>query len=147
MGTRKYEISEADKQRIIKTAAYVVDLMKGQGVIVQRYDALSTLSIYLKFDYGIANTLRISDHRGKDKLSYKYNIRTDVNEFYQVGEGATEMNFYPFDQVDACLKKILLARYGKIAQYGWRSYERLMNKTVDKMAESKNRFWKSATHV
>jgi hypothetical protein len=135
------------KKRIKDTADYVVKVMKSQGVIVQRYDALSTLSVYLKFDYGLLNTLRISDHRGKDKLSYKYNIRTDIETYYQSGEGATEMNFYPFSEVDACLKKILLVRFAKIARYGSAGYQRAIEKTLSKKANTKNRFWLSATHV
>lgn len=130
-----------------KVADYAIEIMKGQGVVVQRYDAKSTQSIYLKFDYGIANSLRISDHEGRNKLTYKYNIRGDIEKYHFHGKGATEANFYPLTDVDACLKKILLARYSKIAGLGLSKYKQLMDDTVSKMAESKNRFWISSTHL
>lgn len=50
-------------------AAYVCDRLAGK-VLIHRYDAYSTNSVYLKFDYGVANSLRIADHAGKEYLSY-----------------------------------------------------------------------------
>ena len=37
-------------------AAYVCDRLVGK-VLIHRYDAYSTNSVYLKFDYGVANSL------------------------------------------------------------------------------------------
>ena len=45
-----------------------------EGFIVQRYGAYTTSSIYLKLDYGVCNSIRISDHPGKRYLKYRYNI-------------------------------------------------------------------------
>ena len=45
--------------------------------IVHRYVAYSTSSIYLKLDYGIACGIRIADHSGKKKYSYRFNIIKD----------------------------------------------------------------------
>lgn len=42
-------------------AAYVCDKLAGK-VLIHRYDAYSTNSVYLKFDYGLGNSLRLSDH-------------------------------------------------------------------------------------
>lgn len=42
-------------------AAAVIKRLIGK-VVIHRLDAYSTNSIYLKFDYGIVNSLRISDH-------------------------------------------------------------------------------------
>lgn len=53
-----------------------IELLK-LGFILHRYDAYSTNSIYLKLDYGACNSIRISDHRGYDHLSYKYEINTN----------------------------------------------------------------------
>lgn len=45
-----------------------------EGFTVHRYDAYSTSSVYLKLDCGMCNSIRISDHRGKKHLAYRYNI-------------------------------------------------------------------------
>lgn len=58
-------------------AAYVCDKLAGK-VLIHRYDAYSTNSVYLKFDYGLGNSLRLSDHTGKAGLNYRFNIITTL---------------------------------------------------------------------
>ena len=58
-------------------AAYVCDKLAGK-VLIHRYDAYSTNSVYLKFDYGLGNSLRLSDHTGKAGLNYRFNIITTM---------------------------------------------------------------------
>ena len=54
------------------------------GFIVHRYDAYSTSSIYLKLDYGLACGIRIADHPGKKKYSYRFNVIKDYKGgFYE----------------------------------------------------------------
>lgn len=65
-------------EKIHAIARQVTERMKEQGVIVHRYDAYSTNSVYLKFDYGAAYSLRISDHKGKKHLKYRFNIELDL---------------------------------------------------------------------
>lgn len=43
-------------KKIRDLAAYVCDRLDGK-VLIHRYDAYSTNSVYLKFDYGVANSL------------------------------------------------------------------------------------------
>ena len=67
------------KKAIRDLAAYVCDRLAGK-VVIHRYDAYSTNSVYLKFDYGVGNSLRISDHKGKKHLAYRFNIILDLRE-------------------------------------------------------------------
>ena len=141
----RFPFTEEDRRRIMDTADFIVNYMRKAGVVVQRYDAMSTLSVYLKFDFGLGNSLRISDHRGKDNLTYKYNLRTDVDTYYSNGEGATEHNFFPIDQAEAACRMILINRFRKIGKYGHEWYQRTMNEQPSMKAFQNNRFWKSAT--
>lgn len=62
-------------------AAYVCDRLVGK-VLIHRYDAYSTNSVYLKFDYGVANSLRIADlcgHLGID-LEAAIDLKMAYNE-------------------------------------------------------------------
>lgn len=86
-------------------AKYVSERLLDKGFIVQRYDAYSTDSIYLKLDYGAANSIRISNHPGKKHLRYRYNITLD---------GQTEdvmdtyiRHYYKPDDVDSMLETIV----------------------------------------
>lgn len=142
---KKHLFSEEDFQRIMTVADFVVDYMRRAGVIVQRYDAISTLSVYLKFDFGLAQTMRISDHKSKDQLFYRYNVRTDVSEYFKDGEGATERNFFPIDQAEVACRMILISRFRKIGKYGLSWYERTLNEQPSKKAFQNNRFWQAAT--
>ena len=46
-------------------ADYIAKRLISEGFTVQRYNAYTTNSIYLKLDYGVCNSIRISDHPGK----------------------------------------------------------------------------------
>ena len=60
--------------RIDNVAVYIIKELKKHNIIIHRYNSYSTDSVYLKLDYGAGNSIRISDHTGKEHLKYKYNI-------------------------------------------------------------------------
>lgn len=90
-------------------AAYVCDRLVGK-VLIHRYDAYSTNSVYLKFDYGVANSLRIADHAGKEYLSYRFNIILTLTEPKNDLSGRFPRNYYPPDMVDQVIEDILAGR-------------------------------------
>ena len=51
----------------------LVNFLHSRGIKVMRYDAFSTNSIYLKLDYGLLYSVRLSDHPGKQYLAYRFN--------------------------------------------------------------------------
>lgn len=126
-------------------AAYVTDQLKGK-LIIHRYDAVKTKSIYLKFDYGVACSLRISDHLGYDYLSYRYNIVIGLEKPY-IETGDYPKEFFPPSMVDEVIERILAARQEKVKRY--LDYD----KTVKKQANKKNAhdktksFWKHCVEV
>lgn len=87
-------------------AAYVCDRLAGK-VLIHRYDAYSTNSVYLKFDYGVANSLRIADHAGKEHLAYRFNIILNLTEPKNDLSGRFPRNYYPPDMVDQVVEDIL----------------------------------------
>ena len=62
-----------------KVTRILIKKLLDMDFIVHRYDAYSTSSIYLKLDYGVACGIRIADHPGKKKYSYRFNIIKDFN--------------------------------------------------------------------
>lgn len=124
-------------------AETIIRVLKSQGVIIQRYDAYSTQSIYLKLDYGVAHTIRISDHRGKKHLKYKYNLQTNLQE--RRYDNKNEQMFYPANEVYELIRKVLINRAKRQKRYGKR-YQQYMNKNL--MENSNKRgFWKEAKLV
>lgn len=61
-----------------EVADKIVGLCAERGIIVHRYDAASTQSIYLRFDNGVLGSLRISDHPSKSKFKHKYEMAPTI---------------------------------------------------------------------
>lgn len=131
------------KKSLNDIADAVIENLNGK-VIIHRYDSYSTNSIYLKFDYGVANSLRISDHDGKKHLRYRYNIlesmgdKSSKKDCYRNGY---QMIFYSPAMIKACCRDILAAKVEKEKQC--RSYEAVVNATRNKVV-GQSGFWSGA---
>lgn len=126
-------------------AKQVVKAAKQHGFVVQRYDAYSTQSVYLKLDYGVSNSIRISNHAGKKHLAYRFNLLTDIEKSY-TQHGTHQRNFYCTDDLDRLIEDISNHRKAQIERYGLANYTRLMEKNKEQNAESKG-FWQQAKLV
>lgn len=130
----------------IKSLAEVIqESLLEDGFVVQRYDAYSTDSIYLKLDYGVCNSIRISNHEGKKYLRYRYNIGSHIPK-YRMAHDRYERYYYPACQVTVLIRKIEEDRKQKIKRYGPQKYKHMMEKNLK---EHKNApgFWKQARLV
>ena len=67
-------------EKIYSIADYIVDSLLTYGFTIQRYNAYKTSSVYLKLDFGVCNSIRISDHDGKEHLSL-INKRSDAGDW------------------------------------------------------------------
>lgn len=124
----------------------IIESLKAQGLVVQRYDAYSTDSVYLKLDYGVCNSIRISDHRGKQHLAYRYNVEQGCQQVQSVTDGKYPRYYYGFAHIDVLIKDILENRAQKLAQYGKTQYQRYMQDNKIKGMEQKG-FWQHAIEV
>ena len=62
------------KETIKKIADDISRSLLEEGFDILRYDSYSSNSVYLKIDFGVCHTIRISDHPGKKHLHYRYNV-------------------------------------------------------------------------
>ena len=128
-------------------AAAVIDKLKGK-VIIHRYDSFSTNSIYLKFDYGVANSLRISDHDGKKYLKYRFNILQSMasksSKETHTRQGF-EMVFYSPAMINACCRDILESKKDRVARY--RDYDAIVAKQKEETDQIQMGFWRNAKLV
>lgn len=115
MGRRKI-ISKETKEIAVKIQEELLD----RGFIVHRCDDYLNRTIYIKVDYGIINTIRISEKPESGiKYPYKFNIRQDLKKF-RIVEGNSNIRYYIpysdyyklFDIVDSIACEYL-TRYGK----------------------------------
>ena len=114
-------------KNIPKIADSVIEKLKNEGFVIQRYDSYTTNSVYLKLDYGVANSIRISDHKGKKHLQYRYNLLSTVNGIHRhKSPQGLGRYYYSFDAVEVMFQDIIEARVLKMLQCGTEQYAKYM---------------------
>lgn len=115
------------------------------GFIVHRYNAYSTNSIYLKVDCGVCNSIRISDHKGKGYLKYRYNIGSDIQKT-QKKQDTFPRYYYPLSESNALMEQILRDRAEKQKKYGKTKYQTYIKENERKHKQDAG-FWSQAYRV
>ena len=126
-------------------AIKVQNRLLDEGFIVHRYDSYSTNSIYLKLDYGVANSIRISDYKGKRYLSYRYNL-CDVHSFKIDNSGEFTKLLFLYDEWDEMINTIISNKTDKINKYGENLYDKFIIENKKK-SKIKKGFWSGAYKV
>jgi hypothetical protein len=134
-------------QEITVIVDRIISKLKAEGVTLQRYDSYTTKSVYLKLDYGVCNSIRISDHRGKKHLQYRYNLLKDCRkvERRKTPEGWYKF-FFPFTKVDMMIHEIIETRKRKLLRYGLDGYLKLMQKNYREKKHNAG-FWRGCTEI
>lgn len=120
----------------------LIPRLKDMGLIVHRYNAHSTSSIYLKLDYGLACGIRIADHPGKKKYSYRFNVIKDYVGDKVILKDGLICRFYDYDELDSVLDAVKKEKQEKINKYGLQNYKKYMEK--ESKTDLYNRFKKVA---
>lgn len=130
------------KNELDSLASSIAERLIAEGFIVQRYNAYTTNSIYLKLDYGVCNSIRISDHSGKKYLKYRYNIGPFVGKFREEKDKYPRL-YYRADKAENMIARIIKDRDFKISRYGCESYAEFMLKNKKANANAPG-FWRNA---
>lgn len=126
-----------NRKREIAVSNRLIKKLKENGFQINRYYAYGTKSIYLKIDYGVCCGIRISDHRGKKKYRYKFNIINRYNGPKQINDRGYIRLFYNYNETDEVVKDIQRERESKIKNYGLCNYQKYMKQnSQDKLYES-----------
>ena len=111
-----------------EVANILVSKLLELGFIVHRYNSHSTSSIYLKLDYGLSCGIRIADHPGKKKYSYRFNVIKDYIGNKVIVKDGLICRFYDFNELDNVLNAVQEEKQQKINKYGLKNYQRYMEK-------------------
>lgn len=145
--TEKQKKRHRQQKHLDSLAAYIIRELKKEGITIQRYDSYSSMSIYLKLDFGVLNSIRISDHDGKKHLAYRYNLLTHLSKFqWQRTEQGWPRYFFPNNQVNEMLAKIKQDRMVKMAVLGPEDYEQKMDEYY-RRGQVTPGFWQQAVIV
>jgi hypothetical protein len=112
---------------------------KEAGFIVQYYGSHTTNSHYIKLDYGVAHSVRVSDHNGKRHLKYMYNVMTTQGKKESKLEDQYVRYFFPVSE-ESIDEIISMACDVRNYTFG---YEELVEKAKSD-AKDKKGFWQYA---
>lgn len=136
------------KDKLKEIASEVVELLKRHDYVIQRYDAYSTSSVYLKLDYGLCNSIRIGDHKGKKGLQYRYNLMLHHEQYSrQTTKEGWLRHYYPVSQLEDMIEQIRRDKEAKIRKcVGINRYRFLMDKNREAHQQDKG-FWRESKLV
>ena len=144
---------EKGMSELERAADFIIEKCGEEGIVVHRYDAKTSRSIYLKFDFGLGASLRISDHRGIEKYHYKFNLIQGQNRIVTVRyQNQTYCRYYPFRDIWTCLHDIILFRKEAIEKHGgitnyFHEMEKIRQR-IERLPEEKlHPFWKHGRRV
>ena len=100
--------------------------LKEKGFQIQKYYARTTRSIYLKLDYGVCCGIRISDHNGKKKYKYKFNLIKQYNGPKKIIDRGYTRLFYKYNNTNELIKDVQNEKKAKINKYGLYNYQKYM---------------------
>lgn len=132
-------------EKVTSKAREVAKELLKLGFTLQMYSAYSTNSIYIKLDYGVCNSIRISDHNGKKNLNYRYNLTKGIIDENTVKKQFTRY-YYPFTKSDNLIKQILTDREYRMKQYSMPAYQAFMRKNQEQHADNLG-FWRQAVKI
>ena len=123
----------------------IIKRLKAEGFTIQRYDAYSTKSIYLKLDYGLAYSIRISDHAGKKHLKYTYNLIKNYSGRGLIKEDGVWRQYYNFAHVDTMIANVIKGREWVMKNYHPDYAASMEARRIEN--QGKRGFWESAVLV
>lgn len=139
-GKHNKEVRKCIKRRV----DIIIQLLIDNGFAIQRYDALSTNSVYLKVDYGVCNSIRISDHIGYSHLSYKYEMLIGkMNGREYIKKNGYWCTRYGANDYRELIADIVKSREYKLDKYGYDGYEKLIEMQISRNRD-KPGFWEKA---
>ena len=120
------------------TKDYMFKLLRDldkEGFVLYYYQAYSTSSCYIKLDFGVCNSIRIADHKGKEQYPYTFNLMLGSDRSYE----KDGRHFYCEDDYDQLIRDILAFRERQLDKYGFSYYEYMVNNKND--SKNKKGFW------
>lgn len=99
---------------IKRYARRIMKRLYDEGFSVLYYYSMSTSSVYIKLDYGVAHSITVRDHPGKKKYDYKFNVIDGLDESYS-SDGRHYFKPSDFEQLIESIKQnrdMLKDKYG-----------------------------------
>ena len=108
-----------------EVAEILINKLLKLGFIVHRYNSVTTSSIYLKLDYGLACGIRIADHTGRKRYHYRFNVMKNK----AINRDGLISYFFDYTELDDVIKEVQREKVNKIYRYGEINYLKYMEQS------------------
>lgn len=115
-----------NRNQEIEVSNKLIEDLKKKDFRIHKYYAKTTKSIYLKLDYGVCCGIRISDHTGKKRYKYKFNLIKQYKGPKQINDKGYLRLFYNYNNTEELVKDVQNEKKLKIEKYGLYNYEKYM---------------------
>lgn len=132
MGRRKVETKPVDRKPIHRTVANILIEKLKDRVVIQKYEAPYGSEIYLKFDYGLLGSLKITDVEDTDtSYKYKYTLVSTARTGGIIKDGVTERYYYCMETLDDIARDVIRAKNIKENLNGKEEYKRRLEEKIE----------------
>ena len=112
-----------------EVAEILINRLLNLGFIVHRYNSVTTSSIYLKLDYGVACGIRIADHNGRKRYHYRFNVMKNYKGNRAINRDGLISYFFDYTELDEVIKEVQREKVNKIYRYGEINYLKYMEQS------------------
>lgn len=89
-------------------ANLVIEELNKRGMEAYIYHTATTGSIYIRFANPNMKSIRVGDHEGREKYSYKFNLRSDVTTTgWKIDDNGVWRYFCPFSKWKWLVEQII----------------------------------------
>lgn len=115
-----------NKKQEIEVSNKIIKSLTNKGFKISKYYSKTTKSVYIKLDFGVCGGIRISDHRGKKKYHYKFNVIKGYKGPKQLNDAGYTRLFYNYYNTEELINDIQNEKQAKINKYGLYNYHEFM---------------------
>lgn len=107
-------------------AQRIAFILKNKNFDVHIQKSRTTKSVYIKIDYGLGCTIRVSDHQPRKVSSYRYNVLPTVEKSFEKNDGSVHY-YYDYSQIHFLINDISKRRKFIFNKIGRKHYNYLLN--------------------
>jgi hypothetical protein len=108
------------------------------GFVLYYYQSYSTSSCYIKLDFGVCNSIRIADHKGKEQYPYTFNLMLNSKVSYE----KDGRKYYTASDYDKLIEDIVEFRDNQLSKFGFNYYDYMVKNKNDSV--NRKGFWKQS---
>ena len=144
--TSKSSVINQKKSKVEQSIEGLIQSLKEMKIHVLRGEDPKTNTIYLKLDWGVLSTIRISDQIDSGKYSYKYNVIIGAKKGSVKQENGVTREYYTLRELKALFSSIEIEREEKLYKYGQTNYQKYIRSNQQQTHQQKG-FFENAKQV